>query len=185
MRYVLLFRGINVGGKNTVKMADLSRALTEAGFTDVTCYLQSGNALVSAPEAHPADVAAHARAVFEKSFGFAAGVVALTREELRRAVAEMPFQAEALARAQAEDPAVDHLYLYFLSAPPDMAALAKLTAGTASGDQVVVGERTLYLLCGQSVRKSKMGARIARGFPAATARNWNTARQLDAMLAEG
>jgi len=185
MRYVLLFRGINVGGKNAVKTADLSRMLTDAGFADVQGYLQSGNALVSAPQADSAAVAAEARAAFEARFGFSAGVVALSGEEMRRAVAGMPYPADALARAEAADPGVEHLYLYFLPEPPTAAALARLTADASPDDQVLAGERTIYLLCGQSVRKSKAAARIARGFPAATARNWNTVRQLDAMLTEG
>ena len=44
--YLVLFRGINVGGKNKVPMAELKALLTELGFEDVTTYIQSGNAVV-------------------------------------------------------------------------------------------------------------------------------------------
>lgn len=44
--YVLLLRGINVGGKNKVAMAALKALLEELGFADVATYIQSGNAFV-------------------------------------------------------------------------------------------------------------------------------------------
>ncbi|GAX03434.1 hypothetical protein IWT140_01037 [Secundilactobacillus pentosiphilus] len=45
MEYVLLMRGINVGGKRRVIMADLRTQLTEAGASEVTSYINSGNIL--------------------------------------------------------------------------------------------------------------------------------------------
>ena len=44
--YLVLFRGINVGGKNKVPMAELKALLTELGFQDVRTYIQSGNAIL-------------------------------------------------------------------------------------------------------------------------------------------
>src|SRR5262245_47461872 len=45
VRYVALLRGINVGGKNIVKMSDLRRALEGVSCTNVATYIQSGNVL--------------------------------------------------------------------------------------------------------------------------------------------
>ena len=47
MRYVLLLRGINVGGKNKVSMDDLKKSLSDAGFEDVSSYINSGNLFFS------------------------------------------------------------------------------------------------------------------------------------------
>ena len=44
--YVILLRGINVGGKNKVPMADLRKCLEELGFSNVTTYIASGNAIL-------------------------------------------------------------------------------------------------------------------------------------------
>ena len=44
--YVILLRGINVGGKNKVPMADLRRCLEDLGFSNVTTYIASGNVIV-------------------------------------------------------------------------------------------------------------------------------------------
>ncbi len=45
--YVVYLRGINVGGKNKIRMADLRDALTAAGFLKVSTYIQSGNIVLS------------------------------------------------------------------------------------------------------------------------------------------
>ena len=43
--YVILIRGINVGGKNKVRMADLRKCLEELGFSNVSTYIASGNVI--------------------------------------------------------------------------------------------------------------------------------------------
>ena len=42
-RYVALLRGVNLGSRNRVPMADLRAALQELGYEDVRTLLQSGN----------------------------------------------------------------------------------------------------------------------------------------------
>ena len=42
-RYVVLFRGINVGTKNRIKMADLKASLADLAQGEIVHYKQSGN----------------------------------------------------------------------------------------------------------------------------------------------
>ena len=49
-RHIVLLRGVNVGGKNRVPMAELREALTDAGFADVRTLLASGNVVLSSGE---------------------------------------------------------------------------------------------------------------------------------------
>jgi len=56
-RYLVLLRGINVGGKNKVTMAPLRQLLDELGYSNVATYIASGNVILSsdrwlAPSAH-------------------------------------------------------------------------------------------------------------------------------------
>jgi uncharacterized protein (DUF1697 family) len=44
--YVILLRGINVGGKNKISMAELKSFLDELGFENVSTYIQSGNVIL-------------------------------------------------------------------------------------------------------------------------------------------
>ena len=45
---VALLRGINVGGKNLIRMPALKACFEENGFDDVVTYIQSGNVLFTA-----------------------------------------------------------------------------------------------------------------------------------------
>ena len=45
INYLALIRGINVGGKNIIKMDELKRTFLELEFSDVETYIQSGNVL--------------------------------------------------------------------------------------------------------------------------------------------
>jgi uncharacterized protein (DUF1697 family) len=52
--YLILLRGINVGGKNKIPMADLKKCLEELGFSNVSTYIASGNIILESDK--PADV---------------------------------------------------------------------------------------------------------------------------------
>ena len=48
--YLVLLRGVNVGGRNKVPMAALRQCLLDTGFSDVTTYIASGNVLLRSAE---------------------------------------------------------------------------------------------------------------------------------------
>ena len=50
MKYVLLLRGINVGGKNKVSMADLKNMISTLGYENVITYINSGNIIFNSTE---------------------------------------------------------------------------------------------------------------------------------------
>ena len=50
MRYALLLRGINVGGKNKVVMTDLKKDLAGLGFENPVSYINSGNLFFDSEE---------------------------------------------------------------------------------------------------------------------------------------
>ena len=50
MRYILLLRGINVGGKNKVSMSDFKELLKNSGFKNVISYINSGNLFFDSEE---------------------------------------------------------------------------------------------------------------------------------------
>ena len=93
MKYVAFFRGINVGGKNIVKMSDLSRLFIGLGFHDVKTYIQSGNVLFSSDKEQILLVPLIEQA-FEEQFRFPSAVVVRSGEEIKRIVDSLPFGAE-------------------------------------------------------------------------------------------
>jgi uncharacterized protein (DUF1697 family) len=56
MRYVAFLRGINVGGRNMIKMSYLKAMFEDLGFKDVFTYLQSGNVLFETGRARDLDL---------------------------------------------------------------------------------------------------------------------------------
>ena len=67
--HVALLRGINVGGRNKVPMADLREVVTSLGHTGVSTYIQSGNVLFSTADKDTAKLAAALEAAIEERFG--------------------------------------------------------------------------------------------------------------------
>src|SRR6202161_1318927 len=94
-RYVALLRGINVGRRNRVAMADL-RQLTEAlGHTEVATYIQSGNLLFTSPDTDSGALAAALERAIARSLAVRPAVVVLSRADLAQVIADTPCPDEA------------------------------------------------------------------------------------------
>ncbi len=92
-RYLVLLRGINVGGKNGVSMVALKRYLGDLGFEDVSTYIASGNVFLSSDQG-AADVQAEIEALLPKKFQLDSELIkalVLTRSQLERVVAGKPI----------------------------------------------------------------------------------------------
>lgn len=102
--YVALLRGINVGGKNKIKMTELRSALENIGLSRVKTYIQSGNVLFESSDAE-----ATVRQRIEQEI---AAVFGMTLPE-----PPLPFGIEKLATANNEDDAYEivgrDVYLLF------------------------------------------------------------------------
>jgi len=183
MMYAALFRGINVGGKNVVRMAELKQLLTDAGLLKVKTYIQSGNAVF--------ETALDETLLVEKikegflgRFGFESQVVVRSAEELRELIERFPYESSEIAEAEAADPKVEHLYVYFLDTPPKKEQLDGISGDYTGKDMVMAGKREIYLLCHESIRISKLADRVSKTFPSSTIRNWRTVNKLYEMMAE-
>ena len=90
MRYVALLRGINVGGKSIVRMADLKECVEELGYDDVSTFIASGNVLFESPERDAAKLESTLERALEQRFGLPIAVVVLSRATLARVVKAIP-----------------------------------------------------------------------------------------------
>jgi uncharacterized protein (DUF1697 family) len=168
--YVALLRGINVGGKNKLPMADLVRILDSAGARDVATYIQSGNAVFRA-----ASIEGFAERVekgIAKKLGLTVPLVLRSAEELARAVDANPF-----VRAGAD---VGHLHVGFLAHAPDRAKVAALDPARSPGDSFEVVGREVYLRLPNGVADSKLTNAWfdAKLGTTSTFRNWRTVLKL-------
>ena len=80
--YVALLRGINVGGRSLVPMAELRALFTSLGLADVQTYIQSGNVVFTAGGGEEEELAARIEAALAEAFGIAPAVLLRTPAEL-------------------------------------------------------------------------------------------------------
>ena len=91
-RYIVLLRGINVGGKNIVPMARLRDMLEDLGYEDVATYIASGNVLLSSDK-KPAAIKEEIETALPKAFRLHSELIAvlvLTSAQLQAVIDERP-----------------------------------------------------------------------------------------------
>jgi len=81
IQYLSLLRGINVGGKNIIKMTALKGCFEGIGFTDVVTYIQSGNVLFVAPEKDQTRLTADIEAALSETFSYKSRVVVVSHRQ--------------------------------------------------------------------------------------------------------
>lgn len=87
MRYVLLLRGINVGGNNRVEMSRLKSLLENIGHTNVVTYINSGNVIF---ESTTVPERSFIEKSLEKEFGFFIPVLVVTAQDVVRIANAIP-----------------------------------------------------------------------------------------------
>lgn len=89
-RHVALLRGINVGGSNVIKMADLRASFEGLGFTEVATYIQSGNVVFTSKRTSQARLTEMIEQALSDAFRYQSRVVVMSAGELERVVAQAP-----------------------------------------------------------------------------------------------
>src|ERR1700746_1587462 len=128
--HVALLRGINVGGRNKIPMADLREVVAALGHTGVTTYIQSGNVLFSTAETDTAKLAEALESALAERFGIWASVVVLSRDELAAVLAGNPYP---------DEPNPKLVHVVFLNAEPPQDLLDRIAA--AGRDAAAKGSR--------------------------------------------
>ena len=90
MVYVALLRGINVGGKNKVEMSRVKATFENAGLTDVSTYINSGNVIFKSRSRKRVDVEAQLEAAIQADFGFSIKVFLRDLASIRRLLKALP-----------------------------------------------------------------------------------------------
>jgi uncharacterized protein (DUF1697 family) len=175
--FVALLRGINVGGKVMVPMAELRAFFVSAGYADARTLLQSGNVVFSAASGTSALLEKQLEPALGKAFGREINLFVREARAWKKIVAENPFVDEA-----ANDPG--RLVVFCLRAMPEAKALAALKAAIAGREVFRSGSACLYIHYPDGQGDSKFThALIQRKLGVeGTARNWNTVLKIAALL---
>lgn len=174
--YVALLRGINVGGRNKVSMAELRPALAERGLSEVATYIQSGN-VVFRSDLQGEDLEDLVADVVRSNFGIDSPTVVRSADDMRKTVASAPpvFGAE---------PDLFHYDVIFLKdplTPTEAMSVVKLRDGV---DLAWEGDRCLFFSRLSAQRtQSKMSSIVGTPeYGSMTVRNWRTVSKLVQMV---
>ncbi len=175
--YVVLMRGINVGGKNKIPMAVLKQILDENGFEEVMTYIQSGNVILRS-NLEPEVLAARIEEVLPGNFALDGSVkiVAFEHHTYKDIVANAP-------RVFGSDP--DHYrdnVLFLMGYSPEQAM--EQVDPREGVDQVWAGRNALYFRNSKADASKSHLSRIVQKpmYQFVTIRNWNTTRKLLELL---
>lgn len=177
-RFVALLRGINVGGNNVIKMADLRSCFEASGFENVTTFIQSGNVIFDSKKRAREEVTRRVEAILSAQFSYSASVVLRTDAEMQAVVTSAP-------RGFGAQPAKFRYDVLFLK-PPLTAEIALESVKTTPGvDQVIGGEAVLYFsrVIAQASRSQLAKLAGQPVYKSMTIRNWNTTTKLAELAA--
>ncbi|MGC5171948.1 DUF1697 domain-containing protein [Microbacterium sp. DT81.1] len=166
--FVALLRGVNVGGRNLIRMPDLAECFRDAGYGEVSTYLQSGNVLFTAPRQKGPKLEAAVEKVIHERFDVPLLVVIRSRDELAKTLDAAPAD-HASPKLRSD--------VFFLKHPLTAAqALAELPELRDGVDSVTPGPGVIYF---SRVASKATKTRIQRFmampvFQQITVRTWRT-----------
>ncbi len=175
--WVILLRGINVGGKNKLPMAALRECLADLGFEDVVTYIQSGNVVLRS-ELGAGEIQQLIERELPKRFELDSElikVLAISAQQLAEVIERRP-------EGFGDSPDEFHSDVIFLIDTPADEAFAAFSPREGV-DRVWVGDGVIYSqrLSAQRTKSRLNKIMASKHYKSMTIRNWNTTLKLRAL----
>jgi len=176
-RYVSILRGINVSGKNKIKMTELADLYRSLAFTAVESYIQSGNVVFGSPAGSNQEIASMIEEGIKEAFGLEVPVIVRSKKDFQKVISHNSFISRT-----GIDPAF--LHVTFLERKPGKDRLAAFSPSGLGQDEFAVSATEVYLYCPGGYGKTKLSnAFLEKQLGVtATTRNWKTVNTLNEML---
>lgn len=156
IKYIAFLKGVNVGGKNRIKMGRLAKLMLQNGLDNVRPYLQSGNIIFEARS----DSQRLIHDIIADEWGPNIIVVSMPFDEVARIFAERSYSAAA----------TDSQLFAFCDTEPSPEVIAKLEQ-VRTGEEFTVDGNVIYMRITPPLHKSKLFNAVSA---VATVRNYNT-----------
>jgi len=135
---ISMLRGVNVVGRNQIKMEALRAVYKSLKFEDPRTFIQSGNVIFRTRQKNSPVLAKKIQDAIEDAFGFRPAVIVRTPDELRRAIAATPFPSHRNLHPS-------KILVTFLSGEPGPEASHAARTEGVSGRGASERTRALYL----------------------------------------
>lgn len=171
--YICILRGINVSGKNIIKMDALKHSFGKLGFQEVISYIQSGNIVFRFNDEDPDKLAGRIKTQVQNDFSCDVPVQVYSIDEFSQIIKANPF---------AEDSTKDDNYLHvtFLAKPPKELNEEAILSKKTGDEEIVISEAAVYLYCPNGYGRTKLNNNFLEKKlkVASTTRNWKTTLNL-------
>jgi len=170
--YISLLRGINVGGKNIIKMSDLKQVYENLNFKNIRTYIQSGNVVFETEKSEIQEIENDISNKIFENFGFNVPVTIVEKNEFQIIVENNPFNIT--------DVDFKNFHVTFLKSYPVHEDINKINSEIYLPDEFRVIQKSVYL----NIKNGYGNTKLTNTFleskfkTTATTRNWNTIIQL-------
>ena len=173
--WILLLRGINVGGRNRLKMDELKQLLKEFDLVNIQTYIQSGNVVCESQQPISENLPSDVSDKIKTRHGFQPRILVWPAEELNSSIQDNPFpEAEKEPKS---------LHLFFLKTTPKDPDLDAIEEARVSNERFHLSGRTFYLHAPDGIGRSKLASNAEKYLGVdATARNWRTVKKLQELI---
>lgn len=171
---IAILRGINVGGRRKILMADLRSLFEKLGFQEVQTYIQSGNALFHTDSPlTDIELATKIEQAISKQYEFEVPVIVIATDQIGKIAKKNPFLKN-------KETDITHLHLTFLKEKPSKENQSKTEEYNYEPDQFVIKDQAVFVYCEGKYHKSKLTNNFfeKKLKVAATTRNWKTVLKL-------
>jgi uncharacterized protein (DUF1697 family) len=168
-----MFRGVNVGAHNRIRMDDLRALYESLGFREPQTYIQSGNVVFRTDKRDLIALAKRIEEAIERGFGFRSAVVLRTSSELRDVIARNPF-----AKRRGIEPS--RLLVTFLANIPCAEARENVLSLKTDPEELRIDGRELYIYFPDGMARPKISWTVIETMlkTPGTGRNWNSVIKL-------
>lgn len=169
-RKIAILRGINVGGKRNVLMAELKFICEKLGWTNVQTYIQSGN-LIFNSDKPCSELENDLEKMMTDKFEFYVPVIVRTAKELEVCIEKNPFLNNST---------IEQLYLTFLKETPTSESVKIIKNYKCNPDQFKIEDKDVFVFCAGKYHQSKLTNNFfeKKLSTEATTRNWKTVVKL-------
>jgi uncharacterized protein (DUF1697 family) len=170
---IAILRGINVGGKRKILMADLKKMLQDMGYQNIQTYIQSGNLIFEVNEKlENKEITQKIENTILEKFNFEVPVIILSSDEIENAIRNNPYYKT--------NTDINKLHLTFLNEEPEKDKKEEIESFDFAPDQFKIIGKNAFIYCKDSYHKSKLTNNFfeKKLEVKATTRNWKTVLKL-------
>ena len=174
---IALLRGINVGGKNLIKMEDLKSAFEELCFKNVRTYIASGNVIFDSPAKEKSKLKGSIEKKLLQRYGTKLPLVIINSKELKTIIEKAPKDFGKEKEKYRYD-------VWFLIEPLTAKEVLQSIKPREGVDTITAGSGVVYSTRLTSMMGKSHLSKISQLplYESTTIRSWNTVIKLSRMV---